>query len=303
MIRQIAWDLLRSSWRYLVLVLGGTSAYLIGAPVIGYLPYSDRPGPGWYGLFSGATLDGLTHSLGFVFGWALLAVPHSFFAILPTFSAVRIFEWAGFQRLLNATVGAALGGFTTLYFLAEMGWYIALDSFTPLLSASLGALFGAWLLPRPRSALSPRLTLARASGSMATLALLVWLIFPDALSSFLGSRKDSLTIDGTLHNGGNPVSFIEIRAFAHCDSCSGKFADSSTDEKGRFHFYRETLQENFPENGSCKYDVTVCYKVEAEWRKLCSAGRSGPCGAKSRIEFRCDLARVGDVKCDTGFRW
>jgi hypothetical protein len=302
--RRIISDLLRSSWRYLALVLGGTSAFLIIAPVIGYLPYSDRPGPGWYGLFAGATLEGVLRSFAFVLGWALLAVPYSLFAILPTLASVRLFEWAGFPRHLTATVGALVAGFTTLYFVLALGWYIALDQYTPLLAASLGAFFGARAVPRRGAALpTRRLTVARAAVSVAAISLLISLMFPGALRSALGVRKDSLAIEGTLHRGGEPLSFVRVRDFSHPNGCLGAFAESTTDAAGHFHFHREHLQENFPESGPCKYDVTVCYEAAGEWEKLSFAGHSGPCGGSARVVFRCDLGRATEHKCDTSFGW
>jgi hypothetical protein len=33
---------------YLATVVGGVTLFLIFAPLFGYLPYSDRPGPGWF---------------------------------------------------------------------------------------------------------------------------------------------------------------------------------------------------------------------------------------------------------------
>lgn len=37
---------------YLLGAVGGTVTFLSLAPVVGYLPYSDRPGPGCLGSFS-----------------------------------------------------------------------------------------------------------------------------------------------------------------------------------------------------------------------------------------------------------
>jgi hypothetical protein len=304
MMKRTALDLLRVSWRYLAIVLGGTSLFLIIAPVIGYLPYSDRPGPGWYGLFAGATLEGLGRSFGFVLGWALLAIPYSFFAIVPTYSVVRVSEWAGFPRVLVAGVGALLGGFTTLYFILGMGWYIALDSYTPLVSALLGSLVGAWFVPSPRSALTVRdWSTPRTVGAVATIGLFIWLMFPSPLASLFGLRTDSLTIEGTLSSDGTPVASAKVGKFAHSNSCRGDLVESSTDESGHFHFYREHSQEDFPEDGACKYAVTLCHASDGEWRRLSSASQSGPCGTQARVEFRCDLARTGDIKCDTSFGW
>ncbi len=138
---------------------------------------------------------------------------------------------------------------------------------------------------------------------MATFGLLVWLVFPSFVASLLGIRKDSLTIEGTLSSGGTPIASAKVGDFAHSSSCSGNLVESSTDVSGRFHFYREHRQEEFPEDGACKYAVTLCYASNGDWQRLSSAGHSGPCGTKARIEFRCDLARVGDVKCDTSFGW
>jgi len=302
MIKRIGLDLFRSSWRYLALVLGGTSLFLVAAPVVGYLPYGDRPGPGWYGLLAGASFNRLIRSFSLVFGWALLAVPSSLFAILPLHSAVRLLEWAGFPRPLNASVGALVGAFGTLYVVLGMGWYIALDSYTPLLSALLGAIFGAWIVPRRPPALPlHRLTVAKAVTSSGAILGIVWIMFPAIPVSLLGLRSDSLTIDGTLYRGISPVSMMRIRDFTNHRYCTGTFVESVTDAGGRFHFQREYSQKQVPQNGACEYAVTVCYPDGDEWRRLSSSGRGGPCGTRSRIEFRCNLDRPGESKCDTRF--
>ena len=40
---------------YVLVVIGGTVAFLCIAPIFGYLGYSDRPGPGWFGHFPAVT--------------------------------------------------------------------------------------------------------------------------------------------------------------------------------------------------------------------------------------------------------
>jgi hypothetical protein len=142
----------------------------------------------------------------------------------------------------------------------------------------------------------------RKWAGVADLVVMIWLMFPALPSSLLGLRTDSLTIDGMLYRGPGPVPQITIRAFAHQDSCTGPFVEVATDEAGRFHFYREYSQKDFPEDGVCKYEVTVCYADSGEWRRLSRAGTSGPCGGSDRIEFDCNLERP-DPKCTTKFSW
>jgi hypothetical protein len=54
--KRIIFDVLRVFCRYAVIVIGGTCLFLIVVQLVGYLPCSDRPGPGWYGLFPKITL-------------------------------------------------------------------------------------------------------------------------------------------------------------------------------------------------------------------------------------------------------
>src|ERR1700674_315761 len=68
MIRRLG-RLLASAGIYIGFVVGGTLLVLVGSSVIGYLPYSDRPGPGWHGAGLNA------QELKFFLSWCILLVP------------------------------------------------------------------------------------------------------------------------------------------------------------------------------------------------------------------------------------
>jgi hypothetical protein len=150
-------DLLRSVGLYLVVVVGGSVCFLSLAPVFGYLPYSDRPGPGWIGKFPGIGWADLWHVVVYMSGWALLLMPLAIVAGLVVFSIARVLECFGTPRIIVAGVGGLLAGLVSGYIVAGVGWYIAIAETPVYFAAALGLIYGSVLLPRSRA--------VRASGS------------------------------------------------------------------------------------------------------------------------------------------
>ena len=144
-------DLLRSIVLYLLLIVGGSLCFLSLAPVFGYLPYSDRPGPGWIGRFPGVGWADFWHGVVFMSGWALLLTPYAIVAGLVVFGITRLLERFKTPRTVVAVVAASLAGFVSGYIVLGIGWYIAIAAAPVYFAAALGLLYGAVVLPRSRA--------------------------------------------------------------------------------------------------------------------------------------------------------
>ena len=127
---------------YVVVVIGGTLLVLIASSLIGYLPYSDRPGPGWHSA-------GLTkEELRFFLSWSTMLLPGVAFwgAVLAILGqALALFRS---PRWFLALIGALLGGYLALLTVASVGWYIAIAAAPVYVAGVLGVLFGVFVLPR-----------------------------------------------------------------------------------------------------------------------------------------------------------
>ena len=144
-------DLLRSVGLYLAVVLGGTVCFLSLAPVFGYLPYSDRPGPGWIGKFPAIGWANFWHNALYMFEWAVLLIPLASITGLIMFSIARILEGFGTPRTIVAVVGGLLAGLASGYIVLGVGWYIAIAAAPVYFAAVLGLIYGSVLLPRRRA--------------------------------------------------------------------------------------------------------------------------------------------------------
>lgn len=159
---------------YLLVVVGGTVVLLVASSFIGYLPYSDRPGPGWHGFRWGIGI----REIGFFLSWAALVVIPGAVVGALLFLSIQLLQWIHAPRWAIATLGAVVSGFLSFYLIAAMGWYIALDAFPVYGAGVLGCVFGGWLLPRrllPRAGFGLRQRLAVfAVWCLAT----GWLVLP-----------------------------------------------------------------------------------------------------------------------------
>ena len=133
----------------LLIILGGLFFYLVGAQAIGYLPYSDRPGPGWYG--------GLSFSwsqISYIGGFIGLFGIYIFVELVVVYVLFRLFRLVGFHHILYPILGGLVIGFLTAYITMGIGWYIAIDRSSVMVGGLLGAFYGAALFPslfRPRN--------------------------------------------------------------------------------------------------------------------------------------------------------
>ena len=145
------WSFVKSVALYLGVVAGGLTVFLILAPLFGYLPYSDRPGPGWHGSFP---------ALGWADFWANAVQMASFGIFIALLIAlggaivvgiIRLTERFHAPLLAVRVGGAILSALVTAYFVMGAGWYIALGLPAWIVSILLGALAGGWFLPRHAS--------------------------------------------------------------------------------------------------------------------------------------------------------
>lgn len=141
-VRSFFADMMKAVGLYVVFVHAGTLLTLVISSLVGFLPYSDRPGPGWYG--PQISLE----QTRFFAGWGLLLSPYLLGFALILFLFVRFLRWAHTPRWLVACVGALASAIASLVIVAGLGWYIALAGFVPLVSGIAGLLYGAFVLPR-----------------------------------------------------------------------------------------------------------------------------------------------------------
>jgi len=143
-------DLLKTIGKYLVTVVGGTVLFLIISPVTGYVGYSDRPGPGWRGGLFEITWQGFIGNAIEMIQWGLFLAIYAIVMAVALFAVIRLLEKLRVHKIAIAIIGATLSGFLSGYIVLGIGWYIAIG--TPAVTASmlLGALFGAFQLPKRR---------------------------------------------------------------------------------------------------------------------------------------------------------
>ena len=143
-------DLFKSVGLYLIVVVGGTVAFLSLAPVVGYVPYSDRPGTGWFGRFPAISWAEFIGNLRFMVGWARLFVWHAVILAVLIFLLARSLELVRAPRLVVAIICAVVSAFFTGFLMEAAGWFIAIGAAPVYFSMFLGLVFGALLLPRRR---------------------------------------------------------------------------------------------------------------------------------------------------------
>ena len=141
-------SVLRSTLIYELITFGGLTLFLILAPLFGYLPYSDRPGPGWYGRFPALgwsefwSSAGKMISIGAFFAVIALqfAVPCALFIV----AADRFVH----RRLLLYSAGVLLCAAVTFYLMPALGWYVALGAPAMWVGTVLGAVAGYLFVPQ-----------------------------------------------------------------------------------------------------------------------------------------------------------
>ena len=165
--------LLAVGW-YVGLIVIGLVITLTTSSAIGYLPYSDRPGPGWTDPWFSFG------QLWYYVQWSLLLVAPSAIYGTVVFVYLRVLRVLDAPSALIRVVGATSAGLMTFVISAGVGWYISMAAFPVFVATALGGWWGAVLCPRylgPKPQPRPTwvrwtasgvLVLAGASGFYAT---------------------------------------------------------------------------------------------------------------------------------------
>jgi hypothetical protein len=128
---------------YTLFLAGGTFLLLVVVSAFGYLPYSDRPGPGWYV----AHIPNL-QEIGYYASWATFLVgPFALLWGALLFVLIRALGWLAMPGWFVRTIAAVFAFFLSLLGLASAGWYIAIAGVVVYGGATIGSLFGGWILP------------------------------------------------------------------------------------------------------------------------------------------------------------
>jgi hypothetical protein len=125
------------------IIVFGTALFIFLCQLVGFLPYSDRPGPGFYGWFPLRTLSDIGGAAWFDLSFGIFAAP--FFLmyailILTLFLALRL---STINRWFLAVPAALVFGFLSLYVMGGIGWYIAISGVAIIAAGVLGLAFGA----------------------------------------------------------------------------------------------------------------------------------------------------------------
>ena len=142
------WEWLKATLAYLLVVAGGLTLFLILSPLFGYLAYSDRPGPGWFGTF-----PAIGWAEFWANAWAMLSYG-AFIALLIAMGGAFCALMIRGAEAMRAPVlavrigGGLLSGLVTAWFVMGAAWYIALGLPGWVISIALGFAAGAWILPR-----------------------------------------------------------------------------------------------------------------------------------------------------------
>lgn len=144
------WGFVKSIAVYLLFVAGGLTLFLIVAPLFGYLPYSDRPGSGWFGAFPALGWTQFWQNALKMLGFGLFIAMLIALGGAVIVGLIRLSERLKAPLLAVRVGGAIASALVTAYFVLGAGWYVALGLPAWIVSIVLGAIAGGWFLPRKR---------------------------------------------------------------------------------------------------------------------------------------------------------
>jgi hypothetical protein len=122
----------------------GTSVVLLLASCIGYLSYSDRPGPGWQTRIHWPAWGEAGVYLGFAPWFAYFCLIMG----LALFVLALILGWMSTPKWLNRILGGIFSALTGSLAVTGAGWYLALAPIGTYAAMALGLLYGIFLFPK-----------------------------------------------------------------------------------------------------------------------------------------------------------
>lgn len=143
----VLYRVVRTVLAYVGVVAGGLTVFLTLTPLLGYLAYSDRPGPGWFGRFPAMGWGEFWNH-----AWNMMSIG-SFIAVLYVVPAlvllgmVRMAEGRGISPRAVWIGAAAVSAAFAAYWTMGVGWYFNGSPPVAVMGMVLGAAAGAWVLP------------------------------------------------------------------------------------------------------------------------------------------------------------
>lgn len=132
-------------WSYCLMVSASAVLLLLICSAVGYLPYSDRPGPGWGSIEPHFPV---LQEIKYFSSWALLLLPVCYFMGTVLFSFMVWIRWLRTPTwLVRILCGICCSGLSMLA-VAAAGWYIAISLFVINSVGVCALLFGVLVLPR-----------------------------------------------------------------------------------------------------------------------------------------------------------
>jgi hypothetical protein len=138
-LKNFAWHLFTG----LLIIICGLFVYLFIIMLCGYLPYSDRPGPGWH---KGMHIN--SEEIMFIVDFLLFLSIYVLAELIIVFIVFRVIRLIGYNRIVFGFFGGLVFFFFTGYVTLGIGWYIALDFSTVIAGGILGAIYGATIFPK-----------------------------------------------------------------------------------------------------------------------------------------------------------
>lgn len=126
-----------------LIILGGLFLYLIIVRLMGYLPYSHDPGPGWYPDQYALNWEETLFFLKFIFFLGIYLVP----TLAVIFGFFKLLLRIGYNKAFYAISGSVIIGLSTAYWIWRTGGYLAFDVYTIIAGELLGIVYGAMLFP------------------------------------------------------------------------------------------------------------------------------------------------------------
>jgi len=164
-------------WSYSLLVILSFVLLLVGLSAVGYLPYSDRPGPGWDNIPPHLpTLE----EIRYFGGWAVPLLLMCYLSGSVLFIFMAWIRWLALPMWLARVMGGLFCSVVSMLAVADVGWYIALDVAVTNCVGLFALLFGAVILPRvsPQRAVELSLTSRTIGITLACLGMSALVIYP-----------------------------------------------------------------------------------------------------------------------------